>query len=388
MEALIGFVLAGGSGKRLMPLTMKTPKPFLQVAGRQLLEYSVELLEEAGVDEIVVIAPPGRSGLARVGRSAHVVEQRGQDVAGALRTALEEARARRAREALVAYTGFVARPPTLARAVLEHYTTSGSPIVIALAPVATGLETYGFAELDYTGRVTSFMAPRSPSKVWLGGRGYVFAGVMALDVGRLEDLASAPFEESMSRAAARGLVGGFVWPERWVEVGYPWDLLELLKVVLAEGGTSVSGGASVGASARVGRGVVIDEGAVVEDGAVIVGPAYIGRGARVLSGAVIKPYTSVEEGAEVGEGAVVSNSVVMAGARVGALSEVRSSIVGEGAVVEPGAHLVEGAPSMLPERLAWAKEYLGEGLRLGAVVAPGMTVRCCSYIGRGQVVEP
>jgi Nucleoside-diphosphate-sugar pyrophosphorylase involved in lipopolysaccharide biosynthesis/translation initiation factor 2B, gamma/epsilon subunits (eIF-2Bgamma/eIF-2Bepsilon) len=55
---MIGVVLAGGYGKRLLPLTVRAPKPFLELLGRQLFDYSVELLRQAEVRDVIVIAPP------------------------------------------------------------------------------------------------------------------------------------------------------------------------------------------------------------------------------------------------------------------------------------------------------------------------------------------
>ncbi|MFP3285746.1 MAG: NDP-sugar synthase [Acidilobus sp.] len=387
MIEMIGVVLAGGYGKRLLPLTVRAPKPFLELLGRQLFDYSVELLRQAGVRDVIVIAPPGYMNLARPrDEKVSVVEQRGIDIQGALRTAYEEAAARNEKEVLVVYAGFISSPPTVARLALEYYSTSGFPISIALAPVATGLETYGFVTLDYRGAVTNYMQPREPSRSWLGGRGYVFAGVIVTDLGHLAELSSLPFEQSMARLASSGSVGGVVFPGRWAEIGYPWDLLEAVKMLLPDSLISVDRSASVSRSSLVSSGVIVDEGAVVEEGAIVMGPTYVGRRAEVRSGAVIRPYTSLEERVVVEEGAVVSNSVVMRGARVGALSEVRSSVVGEDAVIEPGAHVLEGAPDRLPERLAWLAEYLGEGVRLGAVVSPGYVVRCCTVTGRGAVL--
>lgn len=48
------FVLAGGKGERLRPLTDSLPKPLVKVAGRPILEYNVELLALHGVKEIVL----------------------------------------------------------------------------------------------------------------------------------------------------------------------------------------------------------------------------------------------------------------------------------------------------------------------------------------------
>ncbi len=386
--ALIGFVLAGGYGKRLLPLTSRVPKPFLEILGRQLIDYSVELVREAGVKDVIVIAPPGYMGYARPrDERVFVVEQRGVDIQGALRTAYEEANARGEREVLAVYAGFISNPLTVAKVALEYYSTSGFPIVMALAPVATGLETYGFVTLDYRGAITNFMQTREPSRSWLGGRGYVFAGVIVTDLEHLADASREPFEQSIARLASSGMVGGVVFPGRWTEIGYPWDLLDAVKILLPQNSITLSTSARVPRGAIASIGVVVDDGAVVEEGAIIIGPAYIGRKVEVRSGAVIKPFTSIEEGAIVEEGAVVSNSLIMKGARIGAHSEVRSSIVGEEAVIEPGAHVVEGTPDKLPERLAWLAEYLGEGVRLGAIIAPGYVVRCCSMAGRGAVLE-
>lgn len=386
--AMIGFVLAGGYGKRLLPLTSRVPKPFLELLGRQLIDYSVELLREAGAKDVIVIVPPGYLQLAKPRDDrVFVVEQRGVDIQGALRTAYEEATSRSEKEVIAAYAGFISSPQNVAKVTLEYYSTSGFPVAIALAPVATGLETYGFVTLDYRGAVTNFMQPREPSRSWLGGRGYVFAGVIVTDADHLAELSSAPFEQSMARMASRGVIGGVVFPGKWAEIGYPWDFLDAVKILLPQNSITLSSAARVSRGSIASSGVIVDDGAVVEDGAVVMGPAYIGRRAEVRSGAIVKPFTSIEEGVIVEEGAIVSNSVIMKGARIGSHSEVRSSIIGEGAVVEPGAHITEGVPDRLPERLAWLAEYLGEGVRLGAIVAPGYVVKCCTITGRGAVLE-
>jgi N-acetyl-alpha-D-muramate 1-phosphate uridylyltransferase len=48
------MVLAAGYGKRLRPLTDKTPKPLIPIAGRPLLEYTLAELYQAEVGKIVI----------------------------------------------------------------------------------------------------------------------------------------------------------------------------------------------------------------------------------------------------------------------------------------------------------------------------------------------
>ncbi len=51
MKALI---LAGGFGKRLMPLTSERPKPMIEIAGKPILVWQLELLKRNGIKNVVI----------------------------------------------------------------------------------------------------------------------------------------------------------------------------------------------------------------------------------------------------------------------------------------------------------------------------------------------
>lgn len=48
------LIMAGGKGERLRPATLTTPKPLLEICGRAIIDYNVEALAAAGIDEIFV----------------------------------------------------------------------------------------------------------------------------------------------------------------------------------------------------------------------------------------------------------------------------------------------------------------------------------------------
>jgi len=48
------MILAAGRGERMRPLTDKTPKPLLSVAGKPIIQYTIEQLVKAGFKEIVI----------------------------------------------------------------------------------------------------------------------------------------------------------------------------------------------------------------------------------------------------------------------------------------------------------------------------------------------
>lgn len=47
-------IMAGGVGSRLMPLTKDTPKPMLEVGGKPIMEYNVDLLKSYGIANLTL----------------------------------------------------------------------------------------------------------------------------------------------------------------------------------------------------------------------------------------------------------------------------------------------------------------------------------------------
>ena len=55
MNIKYGMILAAGLGKRMQPLTLKTPKPLLEINNSTLLERAINLLISHGVNELSLI---------------------------------------------------------------------------------------------------------------------------------------------------------------------------------------------------------------------------------------------------------------------------------------------------------------------------------------------
>ena len=49
------IILAAGEGKRLMPYTSGIPKCMVNVGGRPLIEYQIDVLKRSGINDIIIV---------------------------------------------------------------------------------------------------------------------------------------------------------------------------------------------------------------------------------------------------------------------------------------------------------------------------------------------
>jgi mannose-1-phosphate guanylyltransferase len=313
-------VMAGGEGTRLRPLTLDVPKPFLRVAGKPAIEYALDALVAAGIQDIIVTTfyKPERlvqhlGGGARLkARIFYSVEDEAMGTAGGVAKCLPLT----GDDTVVVLSGDVIADVNI-KALVDAHARSGAVATMALTTVENPTE-FGIVGLDETGRIVRFLEKPKKEEVFSN---LINAGIYVLSPEALREVppgANFDFSKNLFPkllSSGRKLQGvtleGF-----WMDVGRPSDLLKASHALgekhhhgsLREGAkvspqarlvrTDLYAGSAVEGNAHV-EDCILYDGARVEDmahvtGTILAPDAVIGAGARVSDcvlgrGARVKP---------------------------------------------------------------------------------------------------
>ena len=335
-------VLVGGLGTRLRPLTLRTPKQMLPVAGRPMIEHVVAHLADHDVDDVVLslgyrpdafTASYPDATCAGV-RLTYAVEPEPLDTAGGIRFAAADAGID---ERFLVVNGDVLSDLDLSALLSFHddaHRRSGAEASIQLVGVDDP-SPYGAVTTDAGGRVSAFVEKPAAGEVpdAAVNAGYYVLEPEVLD--RIPEGQRVNIEREIFPAmAADGVLAATTGKGWWIDVGTPERYLQAsLELLdrLPDGPLVVSDSAMVATTASVTR-------------SVLAPGCRIGRNARVEDSLVFSR-------AVIGNGATIRRSVIGASAVVGdAATVVDLSVLGTGVEVDGGAHL---AGALLPGPDAW-----------------------------------
>ncbi|MEZ5219597.1 MAG: NDP-sugar synthase [Ilumatobacteraceae bacterium] len=326
-------VLVGGFGTRLRPLTYSIPKPMLPVVHRPIIEHLVVNLVRAGITDVVLALgfkpepfmeafPDGTCAGATL---TYAVEPEPLDTAGAIAFAARHAGID---DTFVVANGDVLTDLDLSRLVSFHR-ERGAMATIHAFPVEDP-SAFGVVELDDEQRVLRFVEKPAPGTA---PSNLINAGTYVLEPSVL-DLIPSGRKVSIERetfpvVSERGGLFAMAADAYWLDTGRPELYLQANLDVLS-GRSSVdcpppiSSAASVAASATLSDCVLADDVQIEAD--------------------VVVERSVLLDGARIGAGSVVRDSIVLGIVPAGCtLDEV---VLGVDGRLEPGAEVrAERIPS-------------------------------------------
>ncbi len=319
-------VLAAGEGKRMRPLTAKRPKVMLPLANRPMVGHLICAAREAGVREFVFVVGymeqevrdyfgDGRNYGVRI---RYVTQRHQKGTADALRAA----------EDLIDGPFLMLNGDM----VVKSQDIAG---ILEKSPPCVGVyhsdhpKDYGVIMLEED-RVTGLWEKSEQPKSTLinAGMYHLPPGIFPL----LKEVSSSPrgeyeLTDALMTYIARHELGGYQLSS-WLDVGYPWDLLDanatlLNSIELANAGT-VEEGVQIRGTVSIGRGTVIKSGTYIE------GPCIIGDNCSIGPHAFIRGATSIGDGCHIGHSTELKNSVIMKNTKIPHFNYLGDSVVGSG----------------------------------------------------------
>ncbi len=362
-------ILAAGEGRRLAPLTHRRPKPMLPVVNRPVLEYVIEAVAHAGIEEIVLVVGYGED---RIRTYFGDGDDWGVDIQYAVQeTQLGTAHAVAQAEPYVEGSFIVLNgdriiEPEVVTDVRETLTTTD------VAMAVTRLEApgnYGVVTLSGD-RVTGIIEkPRdqSPSQIINAG----VYGLPAAIFGRIRDLEQGPAGEYRLPDAIAGLIGDHTvravrYNGRWLDVSHLWDLLSVTGTMLDREGGETAGTVATGAQ--------VSEMAQLAQTASVGVSAVVGRGTAIGANAHVRPNATVER------------SVIMPDATIGAGAVIKDCIVGANATVGPNATVPGGDATVVIDGTVYETVPLGAVIGDNATIGGGAVCTPGAIIGDGATV--
>lgn len=315
-----GLILAGGSGRRLRPLTHTSAKQLVPIANVPILHYVVADLVGVGITDIgIVVGDTAAEVMASIGdgsRWGAKVTYIAQDRPLGLAHAVVVAGPFLGDEPFAMYLGDNMFEDSL-DGVVDGF--DGSTAARLLLARVDDPSAFGVADVAPDGTIVGLAEkPEEPASDLALVGVYLFGPRIHEAVRAIEP--SARGELEITDAIQWLLDAGEVVEHRvlegwWIDTGKKDPLLECNRLVLDRLG---------------GDGVVIDGDAEVVD-STLVGPVVVAAGARI-SGSTVGPYVAVGARCAI-EGSTVEHSVLMDGAVVSDLDRLTGSVLGRSAEV-------------------------------------------------------
>ena len=317
------ILLVGGMGTRLMPLTSKTPKPMLQVAGVPFTEHQIRKAAQAGITEIVLatsykaeLFEPYFGNGEKFGiKIKYAVEKTALGTGGGIRNAaalLDDC------DQVVIFNGDVLSGHNLA-AQIQFHINNKADVTLYLTKVADA-RAYGCVELSADSQVKSFLEKmENPVSDLINAGCYIF-NRKVIDQIPANQVISVERDTFPNLLSSGVKVCGYLDNSYWLDIGNPAALVKASADLVTGVITSVatpkhSGDHLIAAGAQVSPSAIINLGSVIESEVVIEGNCLI-------SGSIIS------RGVKIGENCQVINSIIAPDTQIEAGLVVISNYLG------------------------------------------------------------
>ena len=326
MQAVI---LAGGEGSRLRPLTRSRPKALIPVANRPILDYVIEAVTSAGIQDITVVVGYRKEQVLKYINSLEtdittVFQKKQLGTADALLCAADYVDG-----------SFLVLPGDNYISPLSVQKMKEQKCAVLTHKDPNPAE-YGViqAEEDFVKKIIEKPAYQ--------GEHLVSTGIYTMCPEIFHHLSNdLDLPEAINQLISNGTEMRTIIADSWFDAIYPWSLLPMNRFLL-KGRTSTDISGKIRKNVVISGGVKIGAGTIIEPNTTILGPAVIGEDCHIGPNAAIMPFTSLGHRVTVEPFTLVSDSLIMDDTFIGSHSTIRSVVAGTGCILSDHTATVAG----------------------------------------------
>lgn len=401
---LKAIILSAGEGSRMRPLTLTKPKTMLPVAGKPIIQYNIESLRDNGITDILLIVRYKEEIVRNYfgdgsDFGVNISYKTQKDFLGTANAISygEDF----IDDSIIVLNGDIILDDEIIHEIIKKYNYL-SPDTLMLLTEVEDPSAFGVVEIE-NGNIKNIVEKpkreEAPSNLVNAGiyifNKYIFDKIRETEISErgeyeITDSVSLQIEDNKT-------VIGHKTSKDWIDVGRPWELIEVNEELIGKLKTEIKG--TVEAGAVIHGEVFLDEGSVIKAGVYIEGNVYIGKNCDIGPNSYIRGNTYFGDNVHVGNAVEIKNSIIMENTNVSHLSYVGDSVIGSNCNIAAGTNIANLRFDNATIKTKIKNQKIDSGRRkLGAIIgdsvktginssfSPGVKVGHNSTIGSGVLL--
>ena len=400
---LKAIILSAGEGSRMRPLTLTKPKTMLPVAGKPIIQYNIESLRDNGITDILLIVRYKEEIVRNYfgdgsDFGVNISYKTQKDFLGTANAISygEDF----IDDSIIVLNGDIIHDEFI-HEIIKKYNYL-SPDTLMLLTEVEDPSAFGVVEIE-NGNIKNIVEKpkreEAPSNLVNAGI-YIFNKDIFDKIRETEISERGEYEitDSVSlQIEDNKTVIGHKTSKDWIDVGRPWELIEVNEELIGKLKTEIKG--TVEAGAVIHGEVFLDEGSVIKAGVYIEGNVYIGKNCDIGPNSYIRGNTYFGDNVHVGNAVEIKNSIIMENTNVSHLSYVGDSVIGSNCNIAAGTNIANLRFDNATIKTKIKNQKIDSGRRkLGAIIgdsvktginssfSPGVKVGHNSTIGSGVLL--
>lgn len=374
-------ILAAGKSTRTWPLTLTKPKPLLKVMNKEIIKHNLDALQGL-VDEVIII----------VGFMKEMIMNEIGDKQGKLRIKYVEQRSQLG-------TGHALKQ--VKELIKDRFLVIGGDDIFSAKDIESCLN-HKYAVLgckvEDPSRFGIFVVEKNEVRKIvekpknfvsdLANTGlYVFDKAVFAHKLRKSQRGEYEIVDYVNVLVKKEKVVCEEVKERWLSVGYPWDLLTVNSALVS--GIKNNSQGKMEKNVTIHGKVTIGKNTKILSGSYIEGNVVVGDNCKIGPNCYLRGNTSIGNNCHVGQAVEIKNSIIMDRAKVPHLSYVGDSVIGENSNLGAGTITANLRHDYKNIKSIVKHEVVDTGLRkFGAIIGDNVHTGINTMIYPGRKIWP